>query len=48
MIDSLFIRAPLSEIMKLNVNVGDRIRIEFNTWTRESKMCKLEGNEKNE
>jgi len=40
-VDGYFIRG-LSQISKsLGVIPGDRIRIEFNTWTREAKMLKV-------
>jgi len=40
-VDGYFIRG-LSQVSKsLGVTPGDRIRIEFNTWTREAKMIKV-------
>jgi RNA polymerase sigma factor (sigma-70 family) len=40
-VDGYFIRG-LSQVSKsLSITPGDRIRIEFNTWTREAKMIKV-------
>ena len=44
-VDGYFMRG-LSQVSKsLGVITGDRIRIEFNTWTREAKMIKVVRNE---
>ena len=44
-VDGYFMRG-LSQVSKsLGVMPGDRIRIEFNTWTREAKMIKVVRNE---